>query len=98
VRLTYKHVSKLIDLLEKEIETVDTRKGRNIATLGKIASPLAGEDEFLADESRKFDRETSTLAEILNILEEELNKVSFTFAASGFKNNQQDHAEEAKHE
>lgn len=84
MKLSYKQFSKIVELIEDEIDRINVRKSKTIKDMGSLlqkGDSLSG-DDFTADETRRANNEIQLLDEMKLGLQEEINKISFSFGVN----------------
>lgn len=82
MKLVYKHVSKIIQLLESELSRIESRQNKRLSDYSKLTGfPAVGErqeeDDFMATEKRESERDRATVGELLTMFDSLLEEVDF---------------------
>ena len=93
IKFTYKHITRIIELIESEIERVENRKAKlpvNNFALGSVDSYKAMDtgESFYDEDKKRYDKELEFLMDIRDGFQKELEKMDFTFNVGG-KDNQE---------
>jgi len=85
IKFTYKHITRLIDLIELEIDRVENKKSRLSVnpTAINISMGETGTDteSFYMEDKRRLEKESELLNQLKDNFQRELDKLEFSFTA-----------------